>query len=498
MEHHPADPRLLQDPLLAAVDAVDGRKVLGTCVLLRELGRGGFGAVYLAWHRTFALEVAVKCMLPPRSAKVQEEIVRRFLREGRAAARLNHPNLVRIYHLDEHRGLLYQVLEYAERGSVWDLVRSRGRLPVPEALRIVLEAAQGVACAHRSGVVHRDLKPGNLLLDGDDAVKVADLGLAGLMEGSGERLSLSGQGLGTPGYMPPEQQEDLRQAGKPADVWALGSTLFTLLHGRPAFAGSTPLEVVRRVDREDFPALPAEIDAHPGLKAVLERATRRDPGERYKDAAEMAAALEDLRRVVHDRSSATTPRTSRLVVPGFCFLARNPQGYEEYQHEQTGLIFVLLPGGRFRMGSPNTETGRRVDEGPVHEVDLGPFLIAKYEVTQEVWARVMGANPSHFSGEKGLPVDSLSWEDCGAFCGRTGLELPTEAQWEFAVRAGTQTPYSFGETITMEERLCIPRPTGRVVEQRRQALPVGVPLWARPLCAVGLRRLPPRLLPARA
>jgi serine/threonine protein kinase len=177
------DPRLLQDPLLAAAEVVNdqnvGRKVLGRCVLLRKLGQGGYGAVYLGWSLKFEIQVAVKCMLPPESPDEREQSVERFLREARAAARLNHPHLVRIFDVDEHRGLLYQVLEYAERGSVWDLVRSKGRLPVPEALRIVLAAAQGVACAHRAGIVHRDLKPGNLLLDGDGTVKSPTLGSRG-------------------------------------------------------------------------------------------------------------------------------------------------------------------------------------------------------------------------------------------------------------------------------------------------------------------------------
>jgi formylglycine-generating enzyme required for sulfatase activity/serine/threonine protein kinase len=150
--------------------------------------------------------------------------------------------------------------------------------------------------------------------------------------------------------------------------------------------------------------------------------------------------------------AVTVRRKSReRQIPGFTFLARNQQGYPEYRHDKTGRVFVLLPGGKFRMGSPETEASRGTDEGPVHEVELSPFLIAKHELTQAVWEKVMGANPSSFKGGKDLPVETVSWDDCKSFCDKTGLGFPTEAQWEYACRAGTQTPFSFGGTITTDQ-----------------------------------------------
>ena len=134
----------------------------------------------------------------------------------------------------------------------------------------------------------------------------------------------------------------------------------------------------------------------------------------------------------------------------FTSLGKNAQGYEELREEQTGIVFVKLPGGKFQMGSPASEVLRGDDEGPVHEVTLSPFLIAKHEVTQAQWKQVMGANPSGFKGGD-LPVEQVSWENCQEFCKKTGLSLPTEAQWEYACRAGTSTPFSFGTTITSEQ-----------------------------------------------
>ena len=124
-------------------------------------------------------------------------------------------------------------------------------------------------------------------------------------------------------------------------------------------------------------------------------------------------------------------------------LGKNEQGYPEYLHRRTGIVFVGLPGGTFEMGSPGSEAGRIDDEGPVHKVTLSPFLIAKYEVSQAEWKRVMGDNPHppRFKGDT-LPVERVSWDDCHEFCERTGLSLPTEAQWEYACRAGTSGAYA--------------------------------------------------------
>ncbi len=131
-------------------------------------------------------------------------------------------------------------------------------------------------------------------------------------------------------------------------------------------------------------------------------------------------------------------------------LPNNEQGYSEYRHVQTGIVFVLVPGGSFSMGSPETETGREDNEGPVHKVRLSPYLISKYEVTQEQWKRIMEINPSRSIGDE-LPVHRIAWENCEEFCRRTGLSLPTEAQWEYACKARTTTPFAFGDTLSTKQ-----------------------------------------------
>ncbi len=141
---------------------------------------------------------------------------------------------------------------------------------------------------------------------------------------------------------------------------------------------------------------------------------------------------------------------SGSAIRGFTYLRKNRQGLREYRHEKIGIVFVRLPAGSFVMGSAETEPGSRRAERPQHRVSVDSFLIAKYEVSQTEWKRVMGSNPSHFRGDD-LPVEMVSWTDCEKFCKKTGLWFATEAQWEYACRAGTKTPFAFGKTITTEQ-----------------------------------------------
>lgn len=147
---------------------------------------------------------------------------------------------------------------------------------------------------------------------------------------------------------------------------------------------------------------------------------------------------------------------------GFTFVECNAQGYPEYTHDQTGVVFVFLPGGNFLMGSPNDESYHEDAEGPLHWVALSPFLVAKYETTQAQWRQVMGSNPSHFQpgvvpsevDSDNLPVEQVSWDDVQEFNAATGLTLPTEAQWEYACRGGTQTAFSFGSGEECSDWYC--------------------------------------------
>jgi formylglycine-generating enzyme required for sulfatase activity len=131
---------------------------------------------------------------------------------------------------------------------------------------------------------------------------------------------------------------------------------------------------------------------------------------------------------------------SHKTPSGFIARGKNPQGYEEYRHEATGMVFVLIPAGQFQMGSNDGDS----NEKPVHKVKINSFLISKYEVTQGVYQEVMGSNPSKFQKGNNYPVEQVSWDDCQKFCKRAGLRLPTEAEWEYAAKSGTNTEFYWG------------------------------------------------------
>jgi serine/threonine protein kinase len=220
--------------LLRSVPVVEGFKVLDPCVLYDRIGQGGMGVVYRARHLQLDIDVAVKCL---KNHELTEELNERFQREARAAAVLDHANLIRVYGVDCKHGLNYLVMGFVSGESARDRVDCKGPLGADESLAIVFKAATGVAFAHEKGVIHRDIKPENILVSTDGEVKVADLGLAKIVE-SQTKTTETQVVAGTPPYMPPEQWRGL--VSPRIDVYALGATLYYLLTGRRPVTGKDP------------------------------------------------------------------------------------------------------------------------------------------------------------------------------------------------------------------------------------------------------------------
>jgi serine/threonine protein kinase len=270
--------------------------VLGQYVLLERLGSGGMGTVYKARHRAMRRLAAVKLIRGERLASPSAR--RRFEREIHAAARLTHPNIVHAYDADQVRDTYLLVMEYVEGGTdLSRLVKKDGPLPVGRACEYIRQAALGLQHAHEQGLVHRDVKPANLLLWPGELVKVTDLGLALVEQSEGEEaataLTRQGAVLGTADYAAPEQILSSRAADARSDVYALGCTLYFLLTGRPPFLDASPLEkLIKHQTEEPTPVERLRPEVPPAVAAVLRKMMAKKPADRYQTAAEVATSLE--------------------------------------------------------------------------------------------------------------------------------------------------------------------------------------------------------------
>jgi tRNA A-37 threonylcarbamoyl transferase component Bud32 len=287
--------------------------------VVRELGRGGMGVVYEAVHTVMGRRVAVKLIHPELLR--HPSTVARFRRETRAAARLAHPNLVTAFSAGQAGDRHFLAMELLEGDTLADLLRRAGPLPVAQACEYVRQAALGLQYAHEAGLVHRDVKPHNLMRAADGTVKVLDFGLAAL---AGDHPAAGGQTaphtvMGTADYMAPEQAEDARAADARADVYGLGCTLFHLLTGQAPFPAGTTMQKLLAHRRQAPPsarALRPEVPA--GLDAVLRRALAKRPGRRFRSAGALAEALRpftDPNRPAEPSESAGR-RRRRLLLAG--------------------------------------------------------------------------------------------------------------------------------------------------------------------------------------
>ena len=270
--------------------------ILGEYILLDVLGKGGMGVVFLARHRLMDRVVALKTL---SMTAIKPDTVPRFYREVKAAARLVHPNIVTAYDAGEHAGTHYLVMEYVVGRDLSAIVKERGPLPLRQAIDYVQQAARGLEYAHAHGVVHRDVKPSNLLLDQAGIIKILDMGLARLSEnlaGATSAMELTGTGqiLGTIDYMSPEQAEDVRLADHRSDIYSLGCTLFYLLTRRPVYPGETIVKRIVAHRDEPIPSLMAiRPDCPPALDAALRRMLAKRPEDRPQAMAEIIVELEN-------------------------------------------------------------------------------------------------------------------------------------------------------------------------------------------------------------
>src|SRR4051794_3508442 len=269
-----------------------GRVFSNRYEIQRELAQGGMAEVYLARDQLLNRPIALKALFPEYAR--EPSFVERFRREAQAAANLNHPNIVAIYDWGQETGTYFIVMEYVEGRSLRDVIRTDGPIDAAQAAEITSEIASALAFAHRGGVVHRDVKPGNVLITQGGIVKVTDFGIA--RAGTSDGLTQTGSVMGTATYFSPEQAQGLAVDGR-SDVYSLGVVLYEMVCGVPPFVAESPVSVAYKHVREE-PIAPSvrNPDVPPALEQIILSALAKDPEHRYQSADDLRAAILRFRR----------------------------------------------------------------------------------------------------------------------------------------------------------------------------------------------------------
>ena len=266
-----------------------GREI-GGCRLERRIGAGGMGVVFEARHQALHKRVAVKMLLPVLVA--DQVFVKRFMAEARMAAQVEHPNIVQVLNVGRDGDVYFMVLQFIEGESLRDLM-SRGPLDPDEAARIALQAARGLAAAHKKGIVHRDVKPENILIDGEGVARVVDMGLSkSLTTSESAVLTAPGTAMGTPNYISPEQATEASTVDARADIYSLGATLYHAISGAPPFEGPSALAVMTKHLSEPLAPLSSRRpDVPPALAAIVEKMMAKEPEDRYQTMDQVVGVL---------------------------------------------------------------------------------------------------------------------------------------------------------------------------------------------------------------
>ena len=443
--------------------------------LEQELGTGGQGAVYSAFDTVQELQVAVK-FVPAELAR-DRGAEARLKREAKHSLLLTHEHIVRLYTLQRENEYLFLVMEYMNGSSLDLVIGAKGTVAPAGVFLIGRQVAEAMAYAHRKGILHRDLKPKNIMIHFDQplaesekeklmdrplsswppfTVKVADFGLAVQIRDSLTRLTGQGSTSGTLVYMSP-QQLDGRRPSQTDDIYSFGCVLYEMLNGEPPFMRGDLGYQIRNVVPPDIPGVEGPL-----LDLVMKCLEKR-PEKRYQTFGEVMNSFSKAEAAVAGATQAGA-ELRRLET-----VAHVPKTGQEKIVDLGGgktLELVWIPPGEFTMGSPDSESGRDSDEGPQHRVKITKgFWMGKYEVTQEQWQAVLGNNPSYFqnckngalSDTRNFPVEQVSWNDTQEFLQKlsrktdTDFRLPTEAEWEYACRAGTDTVFHYGDSLCSKQ-----------------------------------------------
>ena len=387
-----SDPHLLASQLVTegklteyqARALLNGRPnlLIDKYLILDLIGMGGMGTVFKALHRPMNRIVAIKMI--SKHLLVSERRVRRFQREVRVAATLENVNIVRAYDADHSSGVHFLVMEYVRGEDLAKVVKRDGPMAVEHAVECILQAANGLHYAHERGVVHRDIKPGNLMKTKDGLVKVVDLGLADADQSfqlatqesdqlsdtpcqpECPRLTQVGAVLGTVSFMAPEQSRDAELADSRSDIYSLGCTLYFILVGEPPFKGDVPGEVIRQHREAAIPSMrELRPDVPEAVCMIYEKMLAKDPGDRYQTIGELIHAVGSCGV---GRSAKPTEPTDVGPSP-ITDLSRTHQAWRSQEIVETwinrilltAILLVVLVGATYLIGSSSSSDSKAID-----------------------------------------------------------------------------------------------------------------------------------------
>jgi formylglycine-generating enzyme required for sulfatase activity len=457
-----------------------------------SIGQGGFGITYLAYDEKLDQEVCIKELFvsgnSTRGANLTvhsqstgnfsfADFVQRFVQEARQLARFQHLNIVRVLDIFQENGTAYTVMEYVKGETLKSKIQREGAMGEKAAMSTISQLLDAVEEVHNKGMLHRDIKPDNVLLTPEGKIVLIDFGSA---RDFTEGRTTTQTAMLTPGYAPIEQYSTRAQRGPYTDIYALGATMYYLL------TGEKPIPATDRVAEDLIPPHKINPSISTQVSSAVMLAMELKPEHRFQTVSDMRDAIKTLqaRESIKEEKRNQKPtekqekvleykKESRsgkswiffvlvgiVVLGGYIYLNRGSntdngnltenKGGEEpsevvlpepVQKLQSDMVFVQ--GSTFTMGCTSEQGNDCYDsEKPTHQVTLSSFYINKYEVTQALWRAVMGNNPSAFSGCDQCPVEQVSWNAVQEFIRKlnamTGrrYRLPTEAEWEYAARGG--------------------------------------------------------------
>jgi eukaryotic-like serine/threonine-protein kinase len=287
----------------------------GRYEIVREIGHGAMGVVYEALDPTIGRKIALKAIRFDGIGTTADEAARRFKNEARAAGGLNHPNIVTVYDAGEDNGILYLAMEFIEGVTLEALLRTQRTIATAQTIDIVRQICSGLDFAHAKGIVHRDIKPGNIMLADHGLVKITDFGIAR----AGEAMTITGQVVGTPNYMSPEQVLGKTLDGR-SDLFSVGVMLYEMVTGERPFEGQSITTIMYKIVHET-PIPPRKLDStiHPGLSAAIEKSLAKSAEERFPNGAELARAVQNF-----ENASVITTSTLGKPTGEFPSLANAP------------------------------------------------------------------------------------------------------------------------------------------------------------------------------